>query len=229
MQQYSKTRLKLPCFGTGCSHLTFFCGATYLELNERRDNWSCPVCRKTIGLDDIRVDGLLKQILKETKETVTLVRFDRHGNWKVVDDSPAAASVTPTVPKVEALSTQSSKPVVVENVGSPAVVIDLIDSDDETDPPARPVSQPSVRSIPPIQAPSPPQNALPRVLLTPLPTSLPTSIPVVASRETTERESPAQEEPIRNGHVDSSDEEVIRPKRPARTTRSKITSGRATG
>lgn len=56
-------------------------------MNYSRDEWSCPHCKSTIGMDELRVDGLIRKVLGECKPYVTQIAFDKNGCWKPVDDA----------------------------------------------------------------------------------------------------------------------------------------------
>lgn len=79
--QITKSRLTLPCTGVNCTHLSFFNGDSFLSMNHSRDDWSCPICRIPIGMDQLRVDTLLKKILMESNPQTTQVSFDRNAKW----------------------------------------------------------------------------------------------------------------------------------------------------
>ncbi|KAI1285579.1 E3 SUMO-protein ligase PIAS4 [Halotydeus destructor] len=131
----SKRRFDLPCFGSSCEHLSFFNAETFVELNKNKYDWNCPICRKTIGLDDLRIDGYLLKILSDCKPNVESVEFDSNGDWVPVVERPPA-------------ETQSSAMVDV-NVISPDVIT-LDSSEDEEPPPV--VAAPPAPSIQPSPA-----------------------------------------------------------------------------
>uniref|UniRef100_A0A8K9X461 Protein inhibitor of activated STAT, 4b n=1 Tax=Oncorhynchus mykiss TaxID=8022 RepID=A0A8K9X461_ONCMY len=43
-----KMRLSVPCRGRKCGHLQCFDGTLYLQMNEKRPTWTCPVCHKLV-------------------------------------------------------------------------------------------------------------------------------------------------------------------------------------
>lgn len=59
-------------------------------MNSERDEWSCPHCKSSIGMDELRVDGLILKVLSECKPAVTQIAFDKYGFWKAVDDGSEA-------------------------------------------------------------------------------------------------------------------------------------------
>ncbi|XP_042227579.1 E3 SUMO-protein ligase PIAS3-like isoform X2 [Homarus americanus] len=74
-----KVRMKLPCRASTCSHFQCFDAVIYLQLNELKAKWLCPVCSKAASYDDLQIDGSKTPVeiaaslyLKEDIGTVTL-------------------------------------------------------------------------------------------------------------------------------------------------------------
>lgn len=55
--QLGKMRLRVPCRATTCSHLQCFDAALYLQMNEKKPTWTCPVCDQKAPYDDLIIDG----------------------------------------------------------------------------------------------------------------------------------------------------------------------------
>lgn len=54
--QITSMRLELPALGKNCGHITCFSALTFVELNQSKPEWHCPICKMQIGMDDLRVD-----------------------------------------------------------------------------------------------------------------------------------------------------------------------------
>jgi len=222
----TKLRLTLPSFGVSCSHLTFFSGDTFVELNQNKDDWSCPVCKKTIGLDELRVDGLIMRILSECKEAVQQVTFDKYAQWKPVEEEQATTSK----------STVSRREEVLDDTED---IITLEDSDEEPPTCLVPSTQARVATCSSIPTSSAPSNSQLRMIIR-LPSTQSTSSAQPSSQtveptpprqpspvypvETTERSSPPEEEeaPSSSSRRRESSEEsepIIRPKRHTKAPR----------
>ncbi|KAJ8872185.1 hypothetical protein PR048_025787 [Dryococelus australis] len=52
-----KTRMALPCRSTSCSHLQCFDASVFLNMNELRPTWQCPVCSQPCPYDTLVLDG----------------------------------------------------------------------------------------------------------------------------------------------------------------------------
>lgn len=50
-------RLTVPCRAVTCSHLQCFDAALYLQMNEKKPTWICPVCDKKATYESLIIDG----------------------------------------------------------------------------------------------------------------------------------------------------------------------------
>jgi len=80
-----KMRMKVPCRPSSCSHLQCFDGSTFLQMNERKPTWNCPVCDRKALYDDLLIDGYYQDIL-DSKKTIDEenVILEKDGTWKPV-------------------------------------------------------------------------------------------------------------------------------------------------
>ncbi|PKU30048.1 hypothetical protein llap_19648 [Limosa lapponica baueri] len=53
-----KMRLSVPCRAETCAHLQCFDAVFYLQMNEKKPTWMCPVCDKPAPYDQLIIDGL---------------------------------------------------------------------------------------------------------------------------------------------------------------------------
>lgn len=75
-----KMRLSVPCRAETCAHLQCFDAVFYLQMNEKKPTWMCPVCDKPAPYDQLIIDGLLSKILSEC-EDADEIEFLADGSW----------------------------------------------------------------------------------------------------------------------------------------------------
>ncbi|XP_069505500.1 E3 SUMO-protein ligase PIAS4 isoform X2 [Ambystoma mexicanum] len=75
-----KMRLTVPCRAETCAHLQCFDAVFYLQMNEKKPTWMCPVCDKGAPYDQLIIDGLLSKILTECEDTDE-IEFLVDGSW----------------------------------------------------------------------------------------------------------------------------------------------------
>ncbi|XP_069906313.1 E3 SUMO-protein ligase PIAS2 isoform X5 [Oryctolagus cuniculus] len=138
-----KMRLTIPCRAVTCTHLQCFDAALYLQMNEKKPTWICPVCDKKAAYESLILDGLFMEILNDCSD-VDEIKFQEDGSW------------CPMRPKKEAMKVSSQPCTKIESLGvlsKPCAVtvaseaskkkVDVIDltiessSDEEEDPPAK--------------------------------------------------------------------------------------------
>ncbi|KGL87743.1 E3 SUMO-protein ligase PIAS2, partial [Charadrius vociferus] len=138
-----KMRLTIPCRAVTCTHLQCFDAALYLQMNEKKPTWICPVCDKKAAYESLILDGLFMEILSECSD-VDEIKFQEDGSWCPMRPKKEAVKVSgPQCTKIES-SSVVSKPcsvTVATEVNKKKVdVIDLTiesSSDEEEDPPAK--------------------------------------------------------------------------------------------
>ncbi|XP_013886373.1 E3 SUMO-protein ligase PIAS2 [Austrofundulus limnaeus] len=75
-----KMRLTVPCRAVTCSHLQCFDAALYLQMNEKKPTWICPVCDKKASYENLIIDGLFLEILNDCSD-VDEIKFQEDGTW----------------------------------------------------------------------------------------------------------------------------------------------------
>jgi len=169
-----KMRMRVPCRPSCCNHLQCFDAATFLQMNERKPTWNCPVCDKKALYDDLLIDGYFMEVL-EAKETQNeeVIMLERDGSWKLAPkeeedkDKGKASSGASTAPSKDSSATNggaksgsnaatngTKKP--GDAGGGEADCITLSDDDEEftpSNPPPLPAAP--APSLPP-QPPPPP-------------------------------------------------------------------------
>lgn len=105
-----KMRMMLPARSTTCDHLQCFDASLFLQMNERKPTWTCPVCDKTATYDNLVIDGYFQEVLQKASNC-SEVSLDKSGDW------------TPLIPKKE------PKEEVVKR--KPEVQCETLDSDSD--------------------------------------------------------------------------------------------------
>ncbi|XP_029367338.1 E3 SUMO-protein ligase PIAS2 isoform X1 [Echeneis naucrates] len=111
-----KMRLTVPCRAVTCSHLQCFDAALYLQMNEKKPTWICPVCDKKAAYESLIIDGLFLEILSDCSD-VDEIKFQEDGTW------------CPMRPKKETVKVPSQSVAKMETpVRHPSVVLHSIES-----------------------------------------------------------------------------------------------------
>uniref|UniRef100_H3CC08 Protein inhibitor of activated STAT, 2 n=1 Tax=Tetraodon nigroviridis TaxID=99883 RepID=H3CC08_TETNG len=96
-----KMRLTVPCRAVTCSHLQCFDAALYLQMNEKKPTWICPVCDKKAAYESLIIDGLFLEILNDCSDKDE-IQFQQDGTWCPMKPKKESFKVpTPSLPKVE--------------------------------------------------------------------------------------------------------------------------------
>ncbi|XP_067088113.1 E3 SUMO-protein ligase PIAS4-A [Osmerus mordax] len=101
-----KMRLGVPCRVLTCAHLQCFDAVFFLQMNEKKPTWTCPVCDKPAPFELLTIDGLLSEILKETPEDIEEIEYLTDGSWRPIRDEKERdrdreSSNTPDYPVVD--------------------------------------------------------------------------------------------------------------------------------
>ena len=76
-----KVRLTVPARSLSCSHLQCFDASTYLQMNEKKPTWICPICDRPAKFKSLVIDGLFSEILSKVDGS-NEIQFFEDGNWK---------------------------------------------------------------------------------------------------------------------------------------------------
>ncbi|KAJ1350075.1 hypothetical protein KIN20_005785 [Parelaphostrongylus tenuis] len=130
----SRTRITLPARCKKCSHLQCFDLYNYLQMNEKRPTWRCPVCSDWAPYKQIIIDGYFKTLLANVDEHAIEVELLVDGSYRTVasecidvdddDDIPSMSTANSTTNSNQNQSTNKIK----QNVDD---VIVISDSDDD--------------------------------------------------------------------------------------------------
>ncbi|KAM4052150.1 E3 SUMO-protein ligase PIAS4 isoform 2-T2 [Anomaloglossus baeobatrachus] len=125
-----KMRLTVPCRAETCAHLQCFDAVFYLQMNEKKPTWTCPVCDKPAQYDQLIIDGLLSKILMECKDADE-IEFLVDGSWRPIKAekerscSPACPILDLGSPEMAAKVPPPSSIVSTENGKPGPDVVDL--------------------------------------------------------------------------------------------------------
>jgi len=119
-----RTRMSMPCRANNCKHLQCFDGSTYIQMNERKPSWVCPVCDQKAYYTDLFKDGLFTSIIAEAN--CDDIVFFEDGSWRPLEDvQPGQESSKPEVLNTPKSNKQggnvgsSTPPVLSVNTPSP--------------------------------------------------------------------------------------------------------------
>ena len=97
-------RMATPCRSSTCSHLQCFDASLFLQMNERKPTWNCPVCDKPALYDNLTIDGYFQECLNSSKllPDVNEIQLLADGSWenlvpKKEKDKSEKTEVTPEV------------------------------------------------------------------------------------------------------------------------------------
>ncbi|XP_049787220.1 E3 SUMO-protein ligase PIAS2 isoform X2 [Schistocerca gregaria] len=143
-----KMRMTTPCRASTCFHLQCFDASLYLQMNERKPTWMCPVCDKPALYDTLVIDGYFQQVLASPKLPIDSNEIQLHqdGSWsslivkneqtRVLSPIPDVTSRSESEDLVVVSDKDPDEPTKSEKADKPekAEVIDLTlsDSDDDT-------------------------------------------------------------------------------------------------
>ncbi|KAG7202861.1 hypothetical protein KM043_010011 [Ampulex compressa] len=141
-----KMRMSTPCRSSTCSHLQCFDASLFLQMNERKPTWNCPVCDKPALYDTLVIDGYFQEVLNSNKllPEVNEIQLLQDGSWenlvlkKEKDKDKTETKAAPNsqdkkidVDTVDLDENNTTTPASKEK--KRAVVIDLISDSDEDD------------------------------------------------------------------------------------------------
>lgn len=99
-----KMRMSMPCKSTTCQHITCFDALFYLQMNEKKASWTCPVCYKPAYFGDLMIDGYFMDILEHTTPNITEVTLSLDGSWSPVAKMEQPTSARNAPPEVITIS-----------------------------------------------------------------------------------------------------------------------------
>ncbi|XP_037511101.1 LOW QUALITY PROTEIN: E3 SUMO-protein ligase PIAS3-like [Rhipicephalus sanguineus] len=136
-----KMRMRFPCRALTCPHLQCFDASLYLQMNEKKPTWICPVCGRPAPFSSLVLDGLFTEISVKAPHDCIEVQFHEDGSWAPlvpknktsITNSPSSSATAST-----SRSTAPATSLLKEPPGQPVkkprlVVIDLTASSSDED------------------------------------------------------------------------------------------------
>jgi hypothetical protein len=85
--QVSQAKIKTPCRGKHCQHITVFDLDVYLSMNLQMPQWKCPVCFQPSHISDIFIDSYFQNIIDSLEkdglsDEVADVSIHPDGQWE---------------------------------------------------------------------------------------------------------------------------------------------------
>ncbi|XP_070503287.1 E3 SUMO-protein ligase PIAS1-like [Chironomus tepperi] len=80
-----KIRMKMPCRASTCKHLQCFDALLYLQMNECKQSWICPVCDKEAIFDNLSIDGYFLNIIKSLDVHDNEIQLHKDGSWSKLE------------------------------------------------------------------------------------------------------------------------------------------------
>jgi hypothetical protein len=83
----TQSLIVVPAKSAYCSHLTSFDLKAFLQMNERRLQWTCPLCKKSASFESLRVDERLQTILSNVPSNCSTVEIDSSTDCQYILDN----------------------------------------------------------------------------------------------------------------------------------------------
>ncbi|CAG9863162.1 unnamed protein product [Phyllotreta striolata] len=154
-----KMRMATPCRPITCTHLQCFDASLFLQMNERKPTWNCPVCDKPALYDNLVIDGYFTEVLNSMvlPSECNEIQLNKDGTWciqqlekKVVAkiEKPASIAIDDSIEiigdDIEIVSSNTTTIASSTTDKPPAAetkkrdIVDLTcDSDEEGEPPSK--------------------------------------------------------------------------------------------
>ena len=90
-----KMRMTSPCRPASCDHLQCFDAQLFIQMNERKPTWKCPVCDGAALYDTLMVDGYFLDVINapELPEDENEIILSQDGSWHPVPKSEDAERI----------------------------------------------------------------------------------------------------------------------------------------
>ncbi|KAG5667878.1 hypothetical protein PVAND_015844 [Polypedilum vanderplanki] len=101
-----KMRMTTPCRSSLCMHLQCFDASLYLQMNERKPTWNCPVCDKQAPYETLVIDGYFQEVIGSQKLGLddNEIQLHKDGEWSTFDTKAEKEIATKSLTKVEIIS-----------------------------------------------------------------------------------------------------------------------------
>ncbi|XP_055379728.1 E3 SUMO-protein ligase PIAS3 isoform X3 [Condylostylus longicornis] len=104
-----KMKMSIPCRASTCSHLQCFDASLFLQMNERKPTWNCPVCDKPALYESLVIDGYFQEVLASALlgSDDTEIQLHKDGSWSthvMKNEAQILDTSSKSVQKVEVIS-----------------------------------------------------------------------------------------------------------------------------
>lgn len=137
-----KMKMTTPCRAITCQHLQCFDAYLFLQMNERKPTWICPVCDKPALYDNLVIDGYFQDVLNSPQLGLDCneIQLYKDGSWsaqvekekKVVkpEKTPLDVSIEIIGDDIEIVGASNAK--LSPTSSTPAPTNDVSSKDDTT-------------------------------------------------------------------------------------------------
>ncbi|CAO1339167.1 unnamed protein product [Diamesa serratosioi] len=103
-----KMRMTTPCRASTCMHLQCFDASLYLQMNERKPTWNCPVCDRAALYENLVIDGYFQDVIASSnlKSDDNEIQLQKDGSWSTLtnkNDTCNIDSQTRSLQKIEVI------------------------------------------------------------------------------------------------------------------------------
>lgn len=85
----SSTKIKIPVRDKGCTHLKCFDAKTFLQINQQKVVWLCPVCNQNITFQNLEIDEFFLNILQSTTLSEDCVEIILYKDGSYAEKKPS--------------------------------------------------------------------------------------------------------------------------------------------
>ncbi|XP_060536141.1 E3 SUMO-protein ligase PIAS2 isoform X2 [Cylas formicarius] len=112
-----KMRMATPCRPITCNHLQCFDASLFLQMNERKPTWNCPVCDKPALYDNLVIDGYFQEVLNSAMlaSECNEIQLLKDGSWSCqTEKKPIKSEKAATAPT--SISIDDSIEIIEDNI-----------------------------------------------------------------------------------------------------------------
>ncbi|KAL1140394.1 hypothetical protein AAG570_000326 [Ranatra chinensis] len=107
-----KMRMVTPSRSTTCTHLQCFDASLFLQMNEKKPTWTCPVCDRPALYDNLVIDGYFQEVLSSTRLAPDSHEIQLHqdGSWSshIAKKDPASNPTVLSSPQKSGVRNQNT-------------------------------------------------------------------------------------------------------------------------
>lgn len=106
-----KMRMTTPCRAVTCQHLQCFDASLFLQMNERKPTWNCPVCDKPALYDNLVIDGYFQEVLGSSTSETSEIQLNKDGSWSLQTEQKKVVAA-----KVERVPIDDSIEIITDDI-----------------------------------------------------------------------------------------------------------------